>query len=102
MARPKDDKGVPLKAAHFRLNPVPFHEAGLYAMDKDPRTPCLSMRRKLQIIDRAIDHVMDGDKPPAWIWSADMADRQGATFLPDVWKAAVRACERVKREGKWR
>ena len=98
MARPKDSNGIPMKAAHFRLNCIPFHEAGLYAMDKDPRTPCLSMKKKLMLIDRAIDHVMDGDKPPKWIWNPD-PDRPKERFLAELWKQVVIACEGVKRRG---
>ena len=94
--RPKDDKGVVQPPAHKRLDPVRFHEAALIAMDEDPRSPALSMRRKLQLIDRAIDHVMDGDQPPTWIWKTDDS-RPDERFLPDLWRLAVNACERVKR-----
>lgn len=96
MPKPKDEHGVPLKAAHKRLDPVPYHEAALFAMDADTRSPALSMKRKLQIIDRAMDHVIDGAVAPAWIWKPN-SDRMVDRFLPDMWRIAVNACDRVKK-----
>jgi hypothetical protein len=77
---------------------VPYHEAGLFALDTDPRAPALSVKRKLQLIDRAVDHVIDGDKPPGWIWKKDDT-RPDEHFFPDLWRLATRACERVKKNG---
>lgn len=98
MARPKGPDGLPLPPAHRRLDPVPFHEAALFAMDADPRACALSMKRKLQLIDRAINTTIDGDAAPAWVWVKDES-RPNEHFLPDLWNLALNACGRVKRAG---
>ena len=75
-----------------------YHEAALFAMEADPRSPALPVKRKLMMIDRAVDHVIDGDKPPEWVFRSDDT-RPDNHFLRDLWRLAVAACARVKREG---
>ena len=76
----------------------PFHKAALYAICADPRASALPVGRKLALIDRAVDHVVDGDKAPKWVWAKDV-ERPGNTFLYDLWVIAVRECRRVKLDG---
>lgn len=97
MPRPKDENGVLLPQAHKRLKMAPFHEAALFAMDEDPRSPALPIARKLVMIDKAVDHVIDGEKRPNWI--APTADRPNDPFLFDLWNIAVREVQKIKRSG---
>jgi|SRR5215213_13380 len=93
--RPRDDDGNLLRPPHLRLDMQPFHEAALFAMDADPRSPALPIKRKLAMIDKAVDHVVDGDAAPKWVWAKDK-DRPENRFLSELWGIAVKACRRVK------
>lgn len=96
--RPRDPETLALlPPPHKRVNMIPFQEAALFAMSADRRSPALPVVRKLSMIDKAVDHVIDGDKCPAWVWKADDM-RPDNKFLPDLWAIAVAACDRVKRE----
>jgi hypothetical protein len=76
-----------------RYDTRPFYEAALPAIDADPRSPALPIKRKLELIDRAINTVIDGDKTPVWICSdPTRADNQ---FLRDIWNVAVKRCQAV-------
>lgn len=94
--RPKDEAGKVLPPAHKRLDMRPYHEAAYRALADDPRAVALPRLRRLTLIDRAVDHVIDGDKPPKWIEARDH-DRPGNKFLLEIWQTAVVACRQVKR-----
>lgn len=96
MPRPKDEKGLPLPPAHKRLDMAPFHKAALFAIASDPRASALPVGRKLALIDRAVDYIIDGDKAPKWVFARDH-DRPANTFLVDMWRLAVREVSRVPR-----
>lgn len=87
-----------LPPPHLRLDMAPFQTAALFAMADDPRAVALPVKRKLVMIDKAVDHVVDGDAPPGWVFKAD-EKRPDNHFLRDLWRVAVKECARVKREG---
>jgi hypothetical protein len=93
--RPKNEWGFALPMAHRRLDMAPFHEAALFAIDADPRSPALPYKRKIALIDKAVDHVIDGDKPPGWVFATDDM-RPENRFLRDLWQIAVNECARVR------
>jgi hypothetical protein len=93
--RPRDPVTLKLLPPPCKRYDVrPFHEAALPAIDADPRSPALPIRRKLEMIDRAINTVIDGDKPPAWIQEGDR-HRADNHFLKDIWAVAVARCQEV-------
>lgn len=96
MSRPLDENGVALPAAHLRLNMVPFQTKALFAMAEDSRAVALPVKRKLTLIDRAVDHVVDGGKVPAWVFTPD-PEWPGNAFLPELWRTCVKAVEAVHR-----
>jgi hypothetical protein len=96
MGRPRDpETHALLPPPHRRVDMMPYQQAALFKLAEDPRSCALPVKRKLALIDRAVDHVIDGDKPPAWVWKKDNA-RPGNTFLRDLWEVAVRECRKVK------
>lgn len=94
--RPRDENGLPLRPAHLRQDMTRFYEAALFALSADSRACALPLHRKIALIDKAADHVIDGDKPPAWVWKKD-DDRPNEHFLSDLWRIAVRECLCVHR-----
>lgn len=100
MPRPKDEDGLPLKPPHLRLplrDLSKMQEAALYAMAADTRGPALEVKRKLAMIDKAIDHVIDGDAAPKWIYAPD-DDEPDNHFLVDLWGLAVVAVRVAYRQ----
>jgi hypothetical protein len=95
--RPKNELGVTLPQAHMRLDVKAFHAEAILAMNKDPRAAALPLRRKMAMVDKAVDYVFDGEQPPAWVFVKD--EREDNHFLRDLWHTAVKACERVRRTG---
>jgi hypothetical protein len=96
MARPRNPETQHLSPPpHRRLDMTPFYTAAIFAMDADPRSPALPFERKRAMVDKAVDHVIDGDSPPAWVWKKD-PERPDNHFLPDMWRTAVKACNGVK------
>ena len=96
MPRPRNEVGHLLPPPHKRLDMTPFYVAAIPALDADPRSPALPFDRKRVLVDKAVDHVIDGDKPPAWVWVIDK-DRPDNRFLGDMWRIAVKACQGVRR-----
>jgi hypothetical protein len=96
--RPRGEDGLLLPMAHKRVNMAPYQEAALFALAEDPRACALTVTRKLAIIDKAVGHVLDGDKTPKWAYGRD-SSRPGDTFMLDMWTIAVRACRQVKTRG---
>jgi hypothetical protein len=93
--RPRDPvTNALMPPAHKRLNMAPFQEAALFRMAEDGRACALPVVRKLAMIDKAVDHVIDGDKPPKWIWETTEM-RPKDKLLSDLWQVAVRECKRV-------
>lgn len=91
--RPKDERGVSLPPPHIRLDNVPeLQQAGLFAMTQDPRSCALPVKRKLAMIDKVIDHLVDGDAVPKWVFAKDDM-MEGNAFLVDLWRIAERAVE---------
>jgi hypothetical protein len=80
--------------ACLRYDRRPFQEAALPAMDADPRSPALPIRRKLEMIDRAMNTVIDGDSAPAWVLKDD-SGRPENHFMRELWGIAVKRCNAV-------
>jgi hypothetical protein len=93
--RPRDPVTLkPMPPPCQRFDMLPFHEAALPAINADPRSPALPAARKLQMIDRAVNHVIDGDKPPLWVMKKNW-DRPEDHFMKDLWDIAVARCKAV-------
>src|ERR1700761_2706199 len=92
MPKPKDASGVPLQCAHLRLEkeaPM-LRQAAILAMAKDPRSCSLTTAKKVSIANKAIDHVIDGNSVPAFVFVKDL-DRRDNRFVYDIWSLAVGA-----------
>lgn len=89
--RPKDEDGMPLPAPHERLAEAPkLREAGVFALASDGRSCSLSRDRRLALLNKAIDHVVDGDAIPKRIFEKDL-DRPDNHFMLEMWNLAVGA-----------
>jgi hypothetical protein len=64
--------------------------AAVKAISDDGRLSFLPVNRRQRIAERAVDHVVDGDAPPASVFCADK-DRPSNKALAEVWQAAVEA-----------
>lgn len=94
--RPRDpDTKALLPPPHKRVDMAPYQTAALFALARDPRASALPVGRKLAMIDKAVDHVIDGDKIPAWVQKTDDL-RPENHFLAELWREAVRACRQVQ------
>ena len=69
MARPKDAAGKLLPPAHQRLKAGAIEEAIYFRLCEDRRACHLPYVRKMRIARKAIDHVIDGDKEPGFIFA---------------------------------
>lgn len=95
--RPRDEDNNLLPPPHLRLSETPaLQERALFAMATDPRGCALTVKRKLSLADKAIDHVVDGDAVPKWVHARD-PDFPNNHFLLDLWRLAVDA---IRKE--WR
>lgn len=89
--RARDEEGRALPPPHKRLPGVAALEwAGVQRIAQDGRSAHLPLMRRLRIVRKAIDHVVDGDTPPAWLFKKDLASPSN-TALADMWRAAVDA-----------
>lgn len=89
--RPKDKNGVPLPAPHERLTEAPMlRQAGALALATDSRSAMWNSSRRLSVLNKAVDHVVDGDSVPAWVFKKDR-DRPDNRFLFELWNTAVAA-----------
>lgn len=89
--RPKDEDGMPLPAPHERLAEAPaLRQAGAFALARDSRSAMWNSARRLSVLNKAIDHVVDGDAVPAWVFKKD-PDRPDDHCLLDLWNLAVGA-----------
>lgn len=77
-----------------RYDMAPFYAAALPAVVADPRAPALTLKRKLELIDRATNTVIDGDKPPIWVTRGDRS-RVDNRFMRDLWDIAILQCRDV-------
>jgi hypothetical protein len=67
------------------------------AISQDARSCALTTARKVTIAHKAIDHVVDGDKVPKWVFSKDR-DRPDNHFQHDIWTVAVAAVRQTRAE----
>jgi hypothetical protein len=81
---------------HERVDMRPYCEAAIPAMCRDPRSCALPLKRKIVIVERVVDHLIDHDKPPWWVF-ADDCMRPENKFLRDLWTVALAECKKVKR-----
>ncbi|GEM_PF-2210588 len=89
--RARDDDGKALPPPHKRLADAPALEwAGVRRIAEDGRSAHLPLMRRLRIVRKAIDHVVDGDTPPAWLFKKDPSSPSN-TALADLWREAVEA-----------
>jgi hypothetical protein len=78
---------------HRRLTDASRYEmAGVMALSGDGRLNHLELKTKLKIARKALDHLVDGDTPPAWLFEKGKGERGGAgTCLSQGFQAAVDA-----------
>lgn len=92
MARPKDEDGLPMAAAHSRLtNADQLRERCVFALTECRAAVILTMKRKLRIANRAIDYVFDGGK------ESDTNPEHIRAMSQEVWNSAVAAVKSVPR-----
>lgn len=98
MPKPKDQNGVPLPAAHLRLEEEgpKLRNAAVLAMAHDPRSCSLTTAQKVRLANQAIDHVVDGSSVPARVFAKDGA-RHDNRFMYDIWELTV-----IAIRAKWR
>jgi hypothetical protein len=77
-----------------RYDMAPFYAAALEAISADPRAPALTTRRKLELIDRAVNVLIDGDKIPDFVARTD-ATRPENHFMRDVFDIALTRCQPI-------
>jgi hypothetical protein len=88
--RAKDEDGKLLEAPHKRLPNAPaLEQRAIFAISADRRACGLTLARKLTLVRKAIDHVVDGDNAPAWIFRPDKDDPENR-MLSELWRLAVR------------
>ena len=88
--RAKDETGRLLPPPHKRLPEAAIAErAAVFAISRDARCAHLPLLRKLALVRKAIDHVVDGDAAPAWVFAKDRADPDNH-MLSELWRVAVR------------
>lgn len=76
MSRPKGDDGRALPAAHIRLPRAEAAIGEIYmALCQDGTCAHLEAIKKIRLAEKAIDHVVDGGKPPAWLWGPTEEER---------------------------
>ena len=89
--RAKDEEGRVLEAPHKRLdNAHQLEQAGVFAISADGRAVALPLAKKLSLVRKVIDHIVDGDKMPKWITKKDPEDKDNFAML-DLWRTAEKA-----------
>lgn len=88
--RAKDEDGKLLPPPHQRLAAAHIAEQrAVFAISADARGAHLTLMRKLTLFRKAIDHVVDCDNPPKWVFAKDKDDPDNHA-LADLWRVAVR------------
>jgi len=89
--RPKDDEGRLLPPPHARLEQAPqLRQAGALALATDSRSAIWNSARRAAVLNKVIDHVVDGDKIPSWVFKKD-DDRPDNRCLIELWRLAEKA-----------
>jgi len=89
--RPKDDEGRLLPPPHERLAQAPqLRQAGALALATDSRSAIWNSARRAAVLNKVIDHVVDGDKIPSWVFKRD-DDRPDNRCLIELWRLAEKA-----------
>lgn len=95
--RPKDEDGRSLPPPHVRLDNVEkLEQAGVFAISQDRRSAALTLQRKLTMVRKVIDHIVDGDKAPGWISKKDPDDPENKAMY-ELWTIAERAVSEARR-----
>ena len=98
--RPKDDEGRLLPPPHVRLTEAPqLRQAGALALATDSRSAIWNSTRRLAVLNKVIDHVVDGDKIPKWVFAKD-EDRPDNRCLVDLWRLAEGAVRTAYRPAR--
>jgi hypothetical protein len=93
--RPRDPvTGSMMPPPCRRYDMAPFYAAALEAISADPRAPSLTTRRKLELIDRAVNVLIDGDQIPYFVARNDPA-RPENHFMRDMFDLALARCRPV-------
>ena len=93
--RAKDEGGRLLSPPHARLQQAPqLRQAGALALATDSRSAIWNSTRRLTVLNKVIDHVVDGDKIPSWVFKKD-DDRPDNRCLVEVWRIAEKAVRAV-------
>lgn len=89
--RPRDEDGRPLQYAHLRLPEAPMlRQAGALALATDSRSAMWETSRRITVLNKAIDCVVDGDATPKWVFGRD-PDRPWDRTLLELWNLATDA-----------
>lgn len=95
--RPKDEDGKTLPPPHQRLDGVEkMEQAGVFAISQDSRSCALTLQRKLTMVRKVIDHLVDGDKAPGWISKKDPDDPENKAMY-ELWMIAEKAVTEARR-----
>ncbi|MFN3352615.1 MAG: hypothetical protein ACK4Z5_03315 [Brevundimonas sp.] len=94
--RPRDEHGRTVRPPHQRMADASRYEmAGVQALSADGRLAHLDFKTKLKMARKALDHVVDGDERPAWLWGKEgkspARQTEGGTCLSQGFEAAVTA-----------
>ena len=97
MMRARDEEGRLLPPPHKRLdNAHRLEQAAVFAISEDARCCHLTMARKLTLVRKAIDHVVDGDAIPKWV-SAKDPDFPDNRVLFELFRIAEQAVRNAGR-----
>lgn len=89
--RAKDEGGRLLPPPHERLAEAPLlRQAGAFALATDSRSAIWNGARRVAVLNKVIDHVVDGDSIPKWVHAPDK-DRPDNHCLVELWRLAERA-----------
>lgn len=87
--RAKDEGGMTLPPPHKRLeNAGALIQSAFFEISRDGRCAHLTTNKKLGLVRKAVDHVVDGDKMPAWVHKGDV-ERPDNHAMLEIWRLAV-------------
>lgn len=96
--RAKDETGLLLPPPHKRLPEAPLLEkAGVFALALDGRAVALPYARKITLVRKVIDHIVDGDSVPKNIFKKNPDDPNDHT-LAELWKIAEDAVRAARKK----
>lgn len=89
--RLKDEDGKAFPAPNARLKCAPMlRQAGAFALATDSRSAIWNATRRAAVLNKVIDHVVDGDAIPKWVFATD-PDNRDSHCLVDLWRLDEKA-----------